>query len=221
MLFRERAVDVDGASTIYRVYVPKIDPPLPVILFLHGQGESGTDGLAPTTVGIGPAIERDPERFPALVVFPQASQGYGWRGFNLRAAVAALDDVERSFDIDPKRVYLTGLSMGGFGAWLLAIQQPDRFAAVVPICGGFDGSTAELPIRAAAKRIAKIPQWAFHGDADDIIRVEHSRQVIGALRREGAEVRYTEYAGVRHNSWDRAYAETELLPWLLAQRRPD
>jgi predicted peptidase len=219
MLFRKREVAVGGISTIYRVYAPpRMKGPLPVILFLHGRGESGSDGLAQTTVGIGPAIRRHRERFPAIVVFPQSST-YGWRGVNLDAAVAALDDVEQKFDVDLDRVYLTGLSMGGYGTWHLAVQQPERFAAIVPVCGGFDERTADVPIAEAAKRIAAIPHWVFHGDADNIVPVEQSRRMVRALREAGGDVRYTEYAGVTHNSWDRAYAETELWPWFLRQRR--
>lgn len=225
---------MDGAPTIYQVYEPAHrpgDPPLPVILFLHGAGESGSDGLVQTTVGIGPAIVRDPERFPALVVFPQASRGYGWRGFNLDAAVAALDDVERTYnDLDRNRVYVTGISMGGYGTWLLGLRQPERFAALVPVCGGLDASSAiraglasDVPASDmhtwAATRLAAIPQWIFHGDADDIIPPDESRRMVKALKAAGADVRYTEYEGVRHNSWDLAYGEKELMPWVLQQRR--
>lgn len=232
-LFTRREVVVDGASTIYRLYEPPAlatDEPRPVVLFLHGAGESGSDGVAQTTVGIGPAIAREPERFPALVVMPQASRGYGWRGFNLAAAVAALDDVEANFTTDERRVYVTGISMGGYGTWLLGLQQPERFAALVPICGGLDLTTAVRsaiisngPIEAvyeqAAARLAPIPQWVFHGDADDIIPVEESRRMASALRAAGAPVRYTEYARVRHNSWDAAYGEPELMRWMLEQRK--
>jgi predicted peptidase len=220
MLFHERTIDVEGTPSIYRVYLPPDGKPaMPLILFLHGRGESGDDGLKPTTVGIGPAIERDPRRFPALVVFPQASETYGWRSWNLFAAVAALDDAEQTYDIDLDRVYVTGLSMGGFGTWAIASLYPKRFAAVVPICGGFDGTATQMRRREAAALLAGVPQWAFHGDADDIVTVEHSRGMVEALRAAGSTIRYTEYAGVKHNSWDRAYAEPELLPWMLAQRR--
>jgi predicted peptidase len=211
-------VAVEGVQTTYRVYEPQSDAALPVILFLHGAGESGIDDVAPTTVGLGPAIVRHPERFPAIVVFPQASRGYGWQGFNLSAAVAALDDVERAGNVDRSRVSVTGISMGGYGTWLLAIQQPTRFAAIVPVCGGFDANAAAMPINAAAERIASIPHWVFHGDADNIIPVDRSRSMVRALRAAGAEVRYTEYPDVRHNSWDRAYAEPELMPWILSKK---
>jgi predicted peptidase len=219
MEFTKRTVRVQGVETIYRLHEPRdASGPLPLILFLHGAGESGSDGLLPTTVGIGPAIVCEPERFPALVVFPQASRGYGWRAFNLEAAVAALDDVEAEFDVDKERVSVTGISMGGYGTWLLALQQTERFAAAVPVCGGLDRAAMATHAQ-AAQRLKKLPQWVFHGDADNIIPVEESQAMVSALRAAGAPVRYTEYKGVRHNSWDPAYAEPELMPWLLRQRR--
>ena len=218
MTFIERTVNVQGAATIYRVFEPRdAKPSLPVILFLHGAGESGSDGRAQTTVGLGPAIQRTP--IDALVVFPQASRGYGWRDFNLAAALAALDDVEKQYDVDRDRISVTGISMGGYGTWLAALRQPDRFACAVPVCGGLDRHATTLTTLQAARRIAHIPQWVFHGDADNVIPVEESRTMVSALRDAGANVRYTEYAGVRHNSWDRAYAEPELIPWMLEQRR--
>lgn len=227
-LFIARTATVDGVSTTYRVFVPRgVGGPMPLILFLHGAGESGSDGLAPTTVGIGPAIARDASRVPALVAFPQASRGYGWRGFNLATAIAALDETLKQHDVDENRLYVTGISMGGYGTWLLALEQPERFAAIAPVCGGLDRVPASQLLRvsgsclfqAAAERIAHIPQWVFHGDADNVIPVEESRAMVAALRGVGAEVRYTEYENVKHNSWDRAYATAELLPWMLSQRR--
>lgn len=232
-LFRQCQVEVEGEATTYSFYEPaaaSAGRPAPVILFLHGAGESGNDGVAPTTVGLGPAIQRNPASWPALVVFPQASRGYGWRGFNLSAALAALADVEVRHSTDIDRVYVTGISMGGYGTWLTAVLQPERFAAIIPVCGGLDGAAAiqagaldaassVSTYEHAARRLESVPQWAFHGDADDVIPVQESRTMIGALRTAGADARYTEYAGVRHNSWDRAYAEPELAPWLLRQHR--
>ncbi|HEY0143351.1 MAG TPA: prolyl oligopeptidase family serine peptidase [Thermoanaerobaculia bacterium] len=217
-LFTPHEVAVDGIPTIYRLYVPPDLPsPAPLILFLHGAGESGVDGVAQTTVGIGPAIRRDRGRFPALVVFPQASRGYGWRGFNLAAAVAALEETQRMHDVDPQRIVVTGISMGGYGTWRLALEQPRRFAALVPVCGGLEGG---FGLQESARRLAHIPQWVFHGDADTIIPVEQSRRMVEALRAAGADVRYSEYPRVQHNSWDRAYAEKELVPWMLGQTAP-
>jgi predicted peptidase len=197
----------------YRVFVPKnLERPAPVILFLHGAGECGDDGLAPTTVGIGPAIRRNPERFPAIVVFPQCPYGAAWRGRPLDAARLALEQTVAELGGDDSRLYLTGISMGGYGTWSLARRDPKRFAALVPVCGG----TREPEI---ARLFVDVPVWIFHGDADTVIPVSESRVMAEALRRLGGDVRYTEYAGVGHNSWDRAYAEPELMPWLLAQRR--
>jgi len=214
-VFKPRKAPVDGVETVYRLFEPETsDTPPPVILFLHGAGESGSDGHAMTTVGIGPAIAKEPRRFPALVVFPQASRGYGWRGFNLDAAFAALDDVTASFDVDPRRVYVTGISMGGYGTSAATARDPERFAAAAPICGGLDRSAL-----AVLDRIAHIPHQIFHGDADSIIPVEQSRTMVAALRDEGCEVRYTEYRGMGHNSWDAAYRDPELMPWMLGQRR--
>lgn len=200
-----------------------------MIFFLHGAGESGSDGLRQTTVGLGRAVERDPERWPALIVFPQASRGYGWSGFNLAAALAALEDVETNFEVDRERISVTGISMGGYGTWLTALLEPERFSAIAPICGGLDARSAiqagvltemHYPrlCAEAAERLSALPQWVFHGEADDIIPVEQSRAMVSALKAAGANVRYTEYARVRHNSWDRAYAEPELPQWLLEQR---
>jgi predicted peptidase len=219
LVFTRREVLVQGVRTVYQIFKPPLDDAAPpVILFLHGAGESGADGLRPTTVGVGPAILREPSRFPAIVVFPQASKGYGWRGFNLSAAFAALDDVMHAYDGDVHRVYATGISMGGYGAWAAALAQPERFAALVPVCGGLDFTTG-VTIPDAASRLANIPHWVFHGSADDIIPVTESRAMVDALRTAGANVRYTEYLGVRHNSWDRAYADEGLMPWLLGQSR--
>jgi predicted peptidase len=214
-VFKPREVPVDGAPTVYQLFEPDdVDRPLPLILFLHGAGESGDDGVSQTKVGIGRAVRQDPKRFPALIVFPQASRGYGWRGFNLFAAFAALDDVTGSFDVDPARVYVTGISMGGYGTSAATALQPERFAAAVPICGGMDRSALRR-----MDRIARIPHWIFHGDADSIIPVEQSRMLVDALRDAGGEVHYTEYPAIGHNSWDAAYREPELMPWMLQQRR--
>ena len=228
--FQARKVEVDGLTTVYRLYEPpQSGGSLPIILFLHGAGESGSNDLLPTTVGLGRAISRAPGDWPALVVFPQASRGYGWSAFNLAAARAALSDVERNYDVDRRRVYVTGISMGGYGTWLAALLEPERFAAIVPICGGLDASsalragaltagTATAAYEQAAKILAPIPQWIFHGDADTIIPVEESRAMVRALETSGAKVRYTEYPRVGHDSWYRAYAEEELPRWLFAQR---
>lgn len=229
--FVDRAVTVGGETFRYRVWVPPgwtADREWPVVLFLHGAGEGGIDGRRQTLVGLGPAIRRHPERFPSVVVFPQARRGQPWRGPMADLARAALDRSLAEFAGDPGRVSLTGVSMGGYGTWSLALDEPDRFVALVPVCGGLGAGARRRPpadprdpadpFLAAACVLAHVPIWVFHGEDDPIIPVAESRVMVAALRRVGAEVRYTEYARVAHDSWDAAYAEPALPPWLLAQR---
>jgi predicted peptidase len=144
--FLDRTVRVDGRDYPYQVYVPRqpIAGPKPIILALHGAGERGSDGLLQTEVGLAGAIRRHPERWAAIVVFPQAPKDQLWAGVPAQVAMAALAQSEREFRTDKDRVYLAGLSMGGNGAWRLAYENPDRFAAVVPVCafaGTFRGLT--------------------------------------------------------------------------------
>jgi predicted peptidase len=184
----------------------------PVILFLHGSGESGTDGKAQVNVGLGPAIKEREKSFPFIAILPQ-SQERTWQAGSKDAnrALAILGEVEKSYKTDPQRVYLTGLSMGGYGTWSLAAVLPDRWAAIVPICGGGN------PKDAAA--LKDIPCWCFHGDADKVVPVKQSREMIEALKTAGGMPRYSEYKGVDHNSWDRAYGSTQLYEWLLKQKK--
>ncbi len=184
----------------------------PLILFLHGAGETGWDGVRPSKVGLGPAIARREDAFPFLAVFPQSTRG-SWRAGTTDAAraLAILDEVGGEFRVDAKRIHLTGISMGGYGTWSLALAHPERWASVVPICGGGD------PARAS--RIRDLPCWCFHGEADEVIPVEESRGMIDALRAAGGSPLYTEFPGVGHNSWDAAYAIPELFDWMLAQSR--
>lgn len=201
----------------HRLFVPEGEAPArgwPVLLFLHGIGERGSDGIAPTTVGIGPAVQREPERFPMAIVFPQCPDEQYWSGHTLDIAFDALDAAIEELGADESRVYVSGISMGGYGTFAAALRDPRRFTAVVPVCGG----VGHRDPRAAAERIAHLPLWIFHGDADTVVPVSESRTIVDALRDAGANVRYSEYAGVGHNSWDRAYAEPELVTWLLEQR---
>ena len=184
----------------------------PVILFLHGAGERGTDGVRHTRVGIGPALAQFPWRYQAIVVMPQCPAGVQWAPAELEGALAALEAVRESARVDAGRIYLSGISMGGFGAFALAARYPSRFAAVVPICGWGDPATMSRPL-------ARMPTWVFHGADDDIVPVTYSREMVAALRAVGNDrVRYTEYRSVRHESWDMAYADAELPTWLLRQR---
>lgn len=237
--FLDREVSVAGVAYRYQVYVPRdFDPARswPVILALHGGGEYGSDGLRQAGGGLARAIRLNPERFPAIVVFAQAhADGKpGWQSQGGEAALAAVERALTEFHGDPKRVYLTGLSAGGNGSWSLAYRYPQRFAAVVVICGfvtEFTGRASDVkyppiaataagdPYAAVAKGVASLPFWLFHGDADPIVSVEESRRMAAALRALGADVRYTELPGIAHNAWDPAYSDPALPVWLFAQRR--
>lgn len=237
--FLDRAVVVNKTEYRYQVYVPREfsrSKKWPVIIALHGGGSYGDDGLKQTDGGFARAIRFNPERFPAIVIFPQAhADGTpGWQLEAGQAALAALDRAIKEFKGDPKRVVLTGLSAGGNGTWSIASRYPERFAAIVPICGfifKFKGTTSGIdypPLAPAdagdpyvfiAKKVSSIPLWIFHGDADMTISVEESRKMFAGLKAIGAIVQYTEFPGVGHNAWDPAYARADLIEWMLKQRR--
>jgi predicted peptidase len=203
----------DGIESKYVVFVPHSydgNRPFPLILFLHGLGESGNDGQRQTKVGLGPAIEKREKTCPFLVIFPQ-SQKRTWQAGSedgLRA-LDILAEVGKEFRVDPERVYLTGISMGGFGTWSIAAKFPEKWAAIVPVCGG--GNPAN------AARIKDIPCWCFHGQKDNVVPVQRSRSMIKALEQVGGHPKYTEYPGVGHNSWDNTYGTDELYDWMLKQ----
>ncbi len=205
--------DADGKESKYVVFVPhdyKGDKAYPLILFLHGAGETGTDGWKQESVGLGKAIKKQQKTFGFIAVFPQA-QKRTWQADSEegKRAMAILEQVEKEYKVDSKRIYLTGLSMGGYGTWSFAVKYPDKWAAIVPICGGGD------PKEAA--KIKNIPCWCFHGEADKAVNVQRSRDMIEALKAAGGMPRYSEYPGVGHNSWDKAYGTPELYDWLLQQ----
>jgi predicted peptidase len=234
--FLNRIVTVGKNLYRYQVYVPQDwngNKKWPIILFLHGAGERGEDGLAQTQVGIATAIRLHADRFPCIVVMPQCRKALRWSQSDMEAqALAALKNAIKEFKGDPDRTYLTGLSMGGYGTWSLAYKYPTTFAALAPICGGvkpigkapadpgnpFADPNID-PYAALAKKIGKTPVWIFHGAADNVVPVTESQKISEALTTAGGNVKYTEYPGVGHNSWDRAYAESELMPWLLSQHR--
>lgn len=200
----------------------------PLVLFLHGAGERGGDNEK--QLAYLPTWLAEPEarrRHPCFVLAPQCRAGGFWSPItwwdrsggpqrpepttDLAAAVAALDAVTRTEAVDPGRVYLAGLSMGGYGAWDLAARMPERFAAMVPVCGGGDEATAP--------RLTALPIWCFHGAADDVVPVERSRSMVAAVRAAGGRPRYTELEGVGHDSWTPAFRDPATLEWLFRQER--
>ncbi|MFH1747272.1 MAG: alpha/beta hydrolase-fold protein [Planctomycetota bacterium] len=212
--FVPKVIELEGVEYRYAVWVPEDYTPnrsWPVILFLHGMGECGDDGQFHTTVGMGRSIRKNPERFGALVVMPQIPVGQRWEGAMQDLALATLTATLQEYHADPERIVLTGLSLGGYGTWSLGARCPEKFCALVPICGGGDP--------ADAKRLARLPIWCFHGDADPAVSVERSREMVAAVRAAGGSVRYSELPGVTHNSWDAAYGDAEVIEWMLAQRR--
>lgn len=220
-----------GEALPYRLHLPApYDPErrYPLVLFLHGAGERGDDNRSQLRHGVRafttPAAQA---RFPALVVAPQCPLRQQWvdTPFGadahdqpgepsppLRLALELLDALQRQYGVDPARLYVTGISMGGFGTWDAVARHPGRFAAAVPVCGGGDEK--------AAPRLLRLPVWAFHGAADPVVKPRRSRHMVEALKQAGGAPRYTEYPGVGHACWDQAYGEPALLPWLFSQSLP-
>ena len=230
--FLNRAVAVDGVDHRYQVYLPADYSRArrwPVILFLHGSGEQGTDGLLQTGVGLGEAIRRHAARWPAIVVFPQAPPGHRWHGKVAHLALTTLDRTLHEFSTDGDRVYLVGLSAGGNGAWNLAYRYPERFAALVAVCGWVTPTADRReaivppdsgpPHRLIAERVRSLAAWIWHGGADNVVPVEESRRMAQALHGAGGQVTYTELPGVGHDAWTPALESPELPGWLLGQHR--
>ena len=201
----------DGAESRFSVFIPhNYDPtkPTPTILFLHGKGESGTDGLLQVSVGLPLAIMRARQRWPYIVVIPQKpSQQADWWSERSKLNLI-LEQVEREFKTDPHRRYLTGLSQGGHGTFRLAKHLVWQLAAVAPVCGWIDPETA-------ARELKDTPLWAFHGDQDTVVKPEGTTKAIDAILAAGGNPSVTIYPGVAHNSWDRAYQESPLAEWFL------
>lgn len=232
--FVKRTVVVEGEPRTYQVFVPaqrSSGKPLPVVLFLHGSGERGSDGENQTNAGLGPYVRARASDFPALVVFPQVPDNGEWMGNNVDMALAALDAAAKEFNGDPKRTYLTGLSMGGYGTWETAISAPTRFAALVPICGALlaprggrelyvtEVAGAADPYAAVAARTKHLPIWIFHGAKDDVVPPDDDRKIFAALQAAGANVQYTEFPDANHNSWDATYQLDAMWAWLFAQHK--
>jgi len=217
----QRSAVSDGLRSIpYAVYEPRDfarpEAGWPVVLSLHGTDEAGSDNIAQTEVGIGPAVLAHPERFPSIILAPQIPKGAEWtesRYGNL--AILALRDVQSKFKVDSRRIYLTGYGRGGFGAFKIAADNPTLFAAVMPICGGGKPEMAEA--------LQTLPIWIFHGLLDLSVSVEESRTMVAALERaRNPHVLYSEYDYDFHSIWDQTYGNPTVIMWLFDQLRiPD
>jgi predicted peptidase len=197
----------------YLVYLPADydkQEKWPLILFLHGAGERGDKLDAIKRHGPPKLIEHG-KQFPFIIVSPQCPNGHWWNN-ELLPLTALLDEVVSKYKVDQDRVYLTGMSMGGFGTWALAGYSPDRFAAIIPICGGGE------PLLTRALR--HMPVWAFHGGKDPIVPVKRSQELIDALKKADAEAKLTIYPDALHDSWSATYDNPEIYEWLLAHKRP-
>ena len=197
-------------SCNYLAYLPtdyEAQEKWPVLLFLHGSGERGTD-LEKVKVHGPPKLIAGGKQFPFIVIAPQCPRFQRWEMSQLGAL---LDHVEATLKVDADRTYVTGLSLGGYGTWQLAANFPDRFAAIVPICGGGEPDSAAV--------ISHLPVWNFHGALDRAVPLKASEEMIAALRKAGAEPKFTVYPEAGHDSWTATYENPELYDWLLSQRR--
>ena len=179
----------------------------PLVLFLHGSGERGTD-VEKVKMHGPPKLVAAGRKFPFILVSPQAPPGFGWEEDNL---YHLLLDIKKTYRVDDSRIYLTGLSMGGFGTWALAMKHPEEFAAIIPICGG--GDTAD------AWKLRHIPIWCFHGALDKNVPVALDEQMIRAAKEYNPDVKFTVYPDLEHNSWERTYNNDSVYQWMLAQKK--
>lgn len=223
-------------SIPYRILLPEDysdSKEYPFILILHGSGERGNDNEAQLVHGSSLFLEEDIRRnYPAIVVFPQCAANSSWARTDVKGEwgnrefifyedaeptndmlllEALIQSLKKSYSIDTDKMYVGGLSMGGMGTFELVQRNPKMFAAAFPICGGANP--------AIAKRLKKVDWWVFHGDADNVVPPKYSTQMVDALKSGGAEVKYSLYPDVEHNSWDKAFAEPDLLPWLFSKSR--
>ncbi len=213
--------EVEGAPRRAALYVPAgyeaSDSRWPLIVFLHGLGERGDDARAQTTVGIYSAIKAHPERFPCLVLMPQCPLDRVWVTLSASWAngipdaedhiEAALAATLAQYRVDPSRIALTGLSMGGFGTLVYGAKHVDRYRALVAVCGGGRAEDAAA--------LATRPLWLLHGDADPIVPPQSSQDMHDSVKAAGGDVTLTFFPGVGHNSWDRAYEKPEVIAFLL------
>ncbi|HUG70263.1 MAG TPA: prolyl oligopeptidase family serine peptidase [Pirellulaceae bacterium] len=229
--FEMRVFESEQGSLPYRLLRPKnydASRRYPLVIFYHGAGERGDDNVKQLVHGMNDLASDDVmDKYPCFVIAPQCPDEDQWVDTPwtadahqmpekptepMRLSLELMTSLQSEFSIDEDRLYVTGLSMGGFGVWDAIQRHPHRFAAALPICSGGD------PV--FAKHIAHIPIWAFHGDADPAVKPKRSQDMVAALKAAGGSPKYTEYPGVGHNSWTATYANREVYAWLFAQQRP-
>jgi acetyl esterase/lipase len=231
--FLNRRIVLNGTTYRFQVYLPEEwrrddGKHWPIILFLHGRGERGSEGMWQTQVGLAEAVRNHPDRWPFVIVMPQCPETAHWTDpAMLDLAMAALDQETSEFHGDPSRTYLTGLSMGGYGAWELARLHPHRWAAIAIAAGGVFWSyepdrwqqVSILPAE-YARAVGRTPVWLFHGSLDATVVPRQSELMYDAFKSAGGDIRLWIYQGLKHDCWTRAYDEPELPRWLLAHHLP-
>lgn len=222
--FHTDAVKVDKFLT---KNILQTNQKLPLVLFLHGSGERGSDNEAQLVHGVRTFVNTETQQeYPCFVVAPQCAKNFRWVEVDwkqkkhvmpaeisiyLSAVNTLIDSLIETYPIDTTRLYITGLSMGGFGTWDYISRFPEKFAAAVPICGGGDENMANV--------IKNIPIWNFHGAVDNIVKVERSRNMIDALKKAGGNPKYSEFPEIGHLVWDAAYATPGLVKWIFSQQK--
>ena len=214
-----RTVQIGVDNFDYQAHIPQMKTleNLPIIVFLHGIRERGAGGFIQKEGMFSTIIKQYLKPIPGVVLLPQCRPGKYWSDPVMeRMVLRAIEQIAGEFRADTNRLYLVGVSMGGYGVWHLASAHPQKFAALVSICGGSPIVKGERfsPI---AQKVGKTPAWLFHGAEDTVVPVSESREMVKALKAHQTDVKYNEYPGVGHNVWLNALTEKQLLPWLLAQ----
>ncbi len=231
--FLNRRIVLNGTTYRFQVYLPEQwrrddGRQWPIILFLHGRGERGSEGMWQTQIGVAEAVRNHPDRWPFVIVMPQCPQSAHWTDpAMLDLAMAALEQESTEFHGDPSRTYLTGLSMGGYGAWELARLHPHRWAAIAIAAGGVFWSyepdrwqeASTLPVE-YARAVGHTPVWLFHGSLDTTVVPRQSELMYDAFKSAGGDIRLWIYQGLKHDCWTRAYDEPDFPRWLLAHHLP-
>lgn len=220
--FVSRTTRIGSENYVYQIYVSpqaiNLAKP-PVIVFLHGIRERGTGGFISNFSPFKFLLEQYLSRIPAIVLLPQCRPNVYWSDPVMDEMVMqSLSETIAEFEADEQRISLLGVSMGGYGAWHYAMTHPEKFAALVSICGGSPILTGDR-FAPLAEKTKNTPAWLFHGADDRVVPVSESREIVKALEKVGSNVKYNEYPNVGHNVWMNALAENSLLSWILAQHR--